>query len=306
MDNELVYESRAMRKVVEWATTLAESDVAVLIEGETGVGKEKVARLIHSLSHRAGAIFLPVNCGAVPETLFEAEFFGHERGAFTGAVKTRRGYLELADKGILFLDEISEMPTASQVKLLRALEDMWVTRLGGGPRISLDVRIIASSNQDLPSMMERGRFRTDLFYRIAVTKISIPPLRDRTDDIDPLARHFLRLMGADGSSLCQKALKKLRGYHWPGNVRELQSCIARAVLRSRENLMIEESEIEFDSNHSDSIIECENLKTVLDDCNGCVSKAARRLQVHRNTVYNRMKKYRMDFGTMRTRGGHKS
>lgn len=214
----------------------------VLIEGETGTGKEVVARSIHTLGGRSKGPWVAVNCGAIPESLLEAELFGHVRGAFTGAIQSRAGKFELANRGTIFLDEIAEMPFGLQAKLLRVLQEREVERLGGNERIRLDVRVIAATNAGLVDRVRRGLFREDLFYRLNVFQITIPPLRERCDDIPLLAQHFLdkvcRLEGCEPKRLDAEAMSKLAGHSWPGNVRELENVIESGAIISGSRTVI--------------------------------------------------------------------
>ncbi len=228
----IVYKSEEMSEVIRQVKQIAPQLMNILVAGESGTGKELIARVIHKLSDRHDQPFVPVNCGALPENLFESELFGHERGAFTGAVKTKPGLLEFANQGTFFFDEIGDMSQQLQVKLLRMLEDRKIRRVGGQKEISIDVRIIAATNKDLEKEVAAGSFREDLYYRLNTIQILIPPLRERTDDIVPLLEHYL-------NGLCEKENKPiksfspeakdmLKAYPWPGNVRELQNMIGRA------------------------------------------------------------------------------
>jgi transcriptional regulator with PAS, ATPase and Fis domain len=223
--------SRAMVPLIE---RTAPSDATVLVAGETGTGKELVARYVHALSHRRDGPFIAVNCGAFSETLIESELFGHERGAFTGAMDARPGWFEAANGGTLFLDEVGDLPHGLQVKLLRVLQEREVVRLGSRKAIPLDVRLIAATNVDLARAVAEGRFREDLFYRLNVVSLPILPLRERRADILPLARHFLELngakMGAGRLELTAVAEEALFAHAWPGNIRELENAIVRATL----------------------------------------------------------------------------
>jgi formate hydrogenlyase transcriptional activator len=209
----------------------------VLIEGESGAGKELIARAIHNRSPRASQPFIKVSCAALPEPLLESELFGHEKGAFTGAIATRKGRFELADNGTLFLDEIGEITPAVQVKLLRAIQEREFERVGGSRTIKSDTRIISATNKNLLQEIRRGAFREDLYYRLNVISIHVPPLRERPEDVPLLAYHFLKNcsaeMNKDVASISDEALATLAGYAWPGNVRELQNVIERAVILSR-------------------------------------------------------------------------
>jgi len=226
--------SPPMRKFLRLARRVVKGESPLLILGETGVGKERVARSIHSESPRAKGPFITVNCGALPENLLESELFGHEEGAFTGAVRARRGYFELAHRGTIFLDEIGEMPLHLQVKLLRVLEDRALQRVGGERTIEVDVRIMAATNRDLKREMEEHRFRADLYYRLAVVTLTVPPLRQRREDIPDLARAFAdrsrRQLGRAPMRFHPDAMEALLRHDWPGNVRELINAIERAVL----------------------------------------------------------------------------
>jgi len=234
LEPQLLGESAATRALRELVARLADSGVrAALITGESGVGKELVARLLHAQSRRTG-LFVPVNCSGVSETLFESEFFGHERGAFTGAIAMRRGLVELAHRGTLFLDEIADMPRSCQAKLLRFLDDQTFWRIGGERPIHVDVRVVAATNRDLPALVAAGEFREDLYFRLAVAPIVVRPLRERPEDILTLARHFLRETTArSGRSLrgfTPGVESVLRAYPWPGNVRELRNLVERLAV----------------------------------------------------------------------------
>jgi transcriptional regulator with GAF, ATPase, and Fis domain len=233
---ELVGGSAGLRKVTEQVRLVAPTDAAVLISGESGTGKEVVARAIHNQSPRRERAFVKVNCSAVPDTLFESEFFGHARGAFTGALKDKPGRFELAEGGTLLLDEIGEVPLGMQAKLLRVLQEREVERVGEARVRKLDVRVLAATNRDLKREAEAGRFRLDLFYRLSVFPIELPPLRERPDDVPALVHHFVekvtRRLGRPIPRLTQATLAQLSAYSWPGNVRELENAVERAVILS--------------------------------------------------------------------------
>jgi len=235
--DRLIGASPAMRRVKEQIIALAESHGNVLICGESGTGKEVVARAIHDLSVRASAPFLAVNCAALSESLLESELFGHEKGAFTGAERLRKGRFELADGGTLLLDEISEIPMSTQAKLLRVLQEQAFERVGSSVTIGVDVRVVATSNRDLPRAAASGQFRHDLFFRLNVLPIHLPPLRDRAEDVPELAAHFVQRVsereGCGPVRFSDEALDLLTRYAWPGNVRELQNVCERAVVLSR-------------------------------------------------------------------------
>ncbi|MEO6594680.1 MAG: sigma-54 dependent transcriptional regulator [Planctomycetota bacterium] len=223
---ELVVASKAMQAVLDLVQRVAKSKATVLVRGESGTGKERVAAMVHRCSDRSQRPFVKLNCAAIPEALLESELFGHEAGAFTGAAKRREGRFELADTGTLFLDEVGEMSAAMQSKLLRVLQEGEFERVGGNRTVQVDVRIVAATNRDLAAEVAAGRFRGDLLYRLDVVPILLPPLRDRAEEIVPLARHFLR----SGASFDSTAEAALRAWSWPGNVRELQNVVQRVGL----------------------------------------------------------------------------
>jgi two-component system response regulator HydG len=235
---EVIATSPGMRRTIEIAEQVAPSSATILITGESGTGKEVIANIVHFGSGRKDKPFIKVSCAAIPETLLEAELFGHERGAFTGAVNQRKGRFELADRGTLFLDEVGEMSPATQVKLLRVLQEGEFERLGGSRTIRVDVRVIAATNADLADAVEKRRFRKDLFYRLNVITIMLPPLRERQDDIPLLADYFLRRWSEKNNrrveGIAPDALARLCGYAWPGNVRELENVMERAVVLTRD------------------------------------------------------------------------
>lgn len=233
----IVGSSPRMQEVLRVAAAVAPTDATVLIYGETGTGKEILARSIHDQSRRAEGPFVAINCGAIPETLLETELFGHEKGAFTSATGTRVGKFEAADGGTIFLDEVGDMSPAMQVKLLRVLQERTFERVGSNKPIRVDVRVIAATNKDLRHLVREGRFREDLFYRLSVVPIELPPLRERQEDIPLLAQHFLEKYrtkyGKSVTGFTPQAMRKMRRYPWPGNVRELEFAIERAVILCR-------------------------------------------------------------------------
>ncbi len=233
---QLIAESPAIQTVLSRCTRVASTDATVLLTGESGVGKDVFAREVHKRSPRAAKPYVAINCAAIPETLLESILFGYERGAFTGAVKQQEGKFEQANGGTIFLDEIGEMPLELQAKLLRVLQDKVVERIGANKSVEIDLRIIAATNRDLPARVAAGQFREDLYYRLAVFPIAIPPLRERIEDLLPLARYFLAkyapTMGHAKASLSQAACERIVAYSWPGNVRELENAIQRALLLS--------------------------------------------------------------------------
>ena len=243
---QIIYESKVMARLMELAERVARSDSAVLISGESGTGKELIARHIHRMSPRCEQRFVPVNCAAISAGLVESELFGHEKGAFTGADRRTEGKFEYASGGTLFLDEIGDLPLEAQAKLLRALQEKRIQRVGGNEEIPVDVRVICATNQEIPKRLDAGEFRQDLYFRINVFPIEPPPLRERVEDIPSLARFFLNRLGVGAAiSLAPSALAVLAGYPWPGNVRELANAIERAVILVGDSGRITEETLSF-------------------------------------------------------------
>jgi formate hydrogenlyase transcriptional activator len=236
LERELIGESAGFKAVLQQVRLVAPADCAVLIQGETGTGKELIAQAIHNSSQRSGGPFIKLNCAAIPAGLLESELFGHERGAFTGALSQRIGRLQLAHRGTLFLDEIGDLPLELQPKLLRALQEQEFERLGSSRTIRVDVRIVAATNQNLAEMVNERHFRADLYYRLNVFPVVLPALRERAADIPALVRHFVRVFGERMNKTIDEipeyVMEVLRGYAWPGNIRELQNFIERGVLLS--------------------------------------------------------------------------
>jgi two-component system response regulator AtoC len=241
LPREIITVDPQMLQILETVDTVANSKASVLIQGESGTGKELIARAIHERSNRRNKPFVAVNCAALPEALLESELFGHEQGSFTGAISRRTGKFELAHRGTLLLDEIVEMATSLQVKLLRVLQEGEIDRIGGDVPIKVDVRIIATTNRNIKEEIEKGRFRDDLFYRLYVVPLTVPPLRDRKGDISVLATHFLdkfsRQTGKRSLSISEEAMEALERYTWPGNVRELENVVERAAMLCRGNVL---------------------------------------------------------------------
>ncbi len=233
-EDDIIGGSEAMAEVREIVDQAAGTDARILIMGENGTGKELIARDIHRKSKRSGRAFIEVNCAAIPDTLIESELFGHEKGAFTDAISGRKGRFELAHGGTLFLDEIGDMSVSAQAKVLRAIQDMKIERVGGERLIEVDVRLIAATNKDLTAAIRSGAFREDLFFRLNVIPIVMPPLRERTDDIPLLVDHFMKTFAADGTRMDDEALEFLRTYPWPGNVRELKNLVERISIMCDE------------------------------------------------------------------------
>jgi Nif-specific regulatory protein len=240
----MVGDSPPMREVYRFVSKAAPADSTVLIHGESGTGKELVAHAIHRNSPRAAMPFLAINCAALTETLLESELFGHEKGAFTGAFAQKRGKLELADRGTVFLDEVGEMPLACQAMLLRLLQEREFTRVGGTRQIRTDIRLIAATNRDLEAAVEHGAFRRDLYYRLNVVSVTLPPLRDRRVDIAPLAGYFIakhgKRAGRKVAGISREAIAFLEAHDWPGNVRELENAIERAVVLGSTDFILAE------------------------------------------------------------------
>ncbi len=301
----IVAQSEAMQSVFATIEDVAPAAAPVLIQGETGVGKELVARAIHHAGERAAGPFVALNCGAQSESLLESELFGHERGAFTGAVRARRGRLEMAAGGTLFLDEIGDITPKMQVGLLRVLEEKKFQRLGGTQWIDTDFRLVSATHRDLSRLIREGQFREDFFYRINVIRIDIPPLRERMEDVAPLADHFLeryrletgkRLLG-----ITQRALGALMAYSWPGNVRELRNVIERAVVLARGQ-MIGAEDLSFLNAGGDPCrlgtlslreMEISHIRAALETCAWNVSRAAKQLEIDRATLTRKMKRHRL-------------
>ncbi len=304
--------SPGMRKLFRSVEKAARHDSTVLILGESGTGKELVARAIHSLSSRHRGPFIDLHCAAIPEALLESELFGHEKGAFTGAVAQKRGRLEIAAGGTVFLDEIGEMPLALQPKLLRFLQEHRLTRVGGTESFNVDVRVVAATNRELGEEIKKGNFRQDLYYRLDVMRIEVPPLRERPGDVEPLVRHFLRTKGSAADAVSTKVLDILRLYEWPGNVRELENVIERAILEAEgepvgvmhlppgiagkaeqdasEAPILAEGGLDLADN------ERQLIERALREADDNKSKAAKLLGITRRKLYSRMKLLGMDTG----------
>lgn len=306
---EMVGESREMQQMVERLRAIADTRATVLIEGESGTGKELVARALHKNSSRANKPFIPIHCAALSESLIESELFGHEKGAFTGAAQQRRGLFELGEGGTVFLDEVGEIPMSTQVKLLRVLEAREFLRVGGAEPVHVDVRILAATNRVLAEEVEEGRFREDLYYRMNVVRVQVPPLRARAADIPLLIRHYLKTFiqehGKPPVELSKKALAKLTQYHWPGNVRQLRNVIENLVLfSSGKELDVDDLPADLLTGHSDEItiavgipldqVERKLIERTLVATNGNRTKAAELLGISRRTLLRKLKELSLE------------
>ena len=305
----VVGRSSKMRQIYDLIARVADTNATVLIHGESGVGKELIARAIHQQSQRRLNPFVAVNCAAISEHLVESELFGHERGAFTGAIEMHRGKFELAHTGTLFLDEVASLRLDLQAKLLRVLQEREFERVGGGKTIRTDVRVVAASNQDLKQMVADRLFRDDLFYRLNVIPVSVPPLRDRREDIPLLVKYFLmkynKAFGRQVHGVTSEALALLTHYHWPGNVRELENVIERLVVLSRHRILdIEDIPLDLkavrgqlahelfttgaDLRQAKAEFERHYIVQTLEKCSWNQTEAAKRLGIHRNTLLTKM------------------
>jgi two-component system NtrC family response regulator len=313
--HQLVGESVSIGKVFTLIQRVAPTDATVLIAGENGTGKELVAHAIHEASQRRRGPFVPINCGAIPETLIESELFGHERGAFTDAHRAREGKIELAATGTVFLDEIGDLPTHVQVKLLRFLQDHRIERIGGRESRNADVRVVAATNRDLQAGMASGRFREDLYYRLSVVTIEVPPLRERGDDIRLLAEYFLDFYARHHKrrirGFSQSALRALQAHAWPGNVRELENRVQRAVILSRDSyLRPEDLELaggeagtrQRSLHEAREAAERELIVEALTRNAGNITRAARDIDVSRPTFHDLLRKHGIEVDRFRRPG----
>ena len=312
----IVGASETLREVLKLVQIVAPTSSTTLIQGETGTGKDLVAHAIHNLSSRRGRPFVKLNCAAIPNDLLESELFGHEKGAFTGAIAQKVGRFELADKGTLFLDEVGDIPLALQPKLLRVLQEQEFERLGSTRTHQVDVRLVAATNRNLEDMVKRNEFRNDLYYRLNVFPISLPPLRARCEDIPALVEHFVEIyahrMGKQIDHISSEAMSELISYSWPGNIRQLQNFIERSVILSSENVLRPPSlkataTAECQSQKAVTLEEaerdhiCKTLETtrwVVAGPNG----AAARLRIHRSTLYYRLQKLGIERPSRKNRG----
>lgn len=306
----MIGSSPEMKRIQETVEQVAPTRATVLITGESGTGKELVAQALHQASGRTGK-FVAVHCAALPETLLESELFGHERGAFTGAVEMRKGRFELAENGTIFLDEIGEIPLHIQVKLLRVLENRSFERIGGTETITSNARVVAATNRDLRAMVDRGEFREDLFYRLDVVSIHLPPLRERKGDIPLLVKHYLDLYANENGrkmEITEKAMNALCSFDWPGNIRELRNCMERMVVLTRGNeIDLNNIPAEILAGHASpqknipapSVcdLECNEkmlIQRALNECGGNRTKAAERLGISRRTLHRKLNTYQLE------------
>lgn len=306
----MIGSSPEMKRIQETVEQVAPTRATVLITGESGTGKELVAQALHQASGRTGK-FVAVHCAALPETLLESELFGHERGAFTGAVEMRKGRFELAENGTIFLDEIGEIPLHIQVKLLRVLENRSFERIGGTETITSNARVVAATNRDLHAMVDRGEFREDLFYRLDVVSIHLPPLRERKGDIPLLVKHYLDLYANENGrkmEITEKAMNALCSFDWPGNIRELRNCMERMVVLTRGNeIDLNNIPAEILAGHASpqknipapSVcdLECNEkmlIQRALNECGGNRTKAAERLGISRRTLHRKLNTYQLE------------
>ena len=328
--SNLIGSNRAMQSIYDTIEIVAETDSTVLITGETGTGKELVARAIHWASPRRDKRFLTINCSALPVDLLESELFGHERGAFTGAIRTKVGKFEYGDGGTIFLDEVGEIPPVIQVKILRVLQEREFERVGGNQPIKVDVRILAATNKNLPEAIARSEFREDFYYRLNVVPLRLPPLRERREDIPLLVRHFLERCGEkfkrDIQTVSQEAMNQLVSYSWPGNVRELENVIERAVIMTRggsiravplpaaapgspkegepaaDSVLSDLSALDFDN--ASCVFEKRYFEQVLARSAGRIAEAARRSGLNPRTLNRKMNRYGLDKKDFKVRKGH--
>ena len=309
-DSAIVGASGGMMSVYKSVARAAASDATVLVLGESGTGKEMVARVLHSRSRRARGQFVAINCAAIPENLLESELFGHEKGAFTGAIGRRIGRFERASGGTLFLDEIGDMSLALQSKILRALQEREIERVGGSSAVAIDVRIVAATNRDLQAAVAEGRFREDLFYRLAVVSLTLPPLRERGADLDLLASHFVAHYAREHArpvrAVAEEVFAALRAHPWPGNVRQLRNAMERAVVMSDGEVLLprhlpaelllpaarsEARQADHEPTCSLAEMERRMIQRALRETGRNFSLAAERLGIHRNTLRRKISEY---------------
>ena len=310
----IVAKSSTMQKVLQSIEVIAPTLATVLIEGQTGVGKELVARAIHAMSERCHKPFIPINCGAIPESLIESALFGHEKGAFTGAVEIHQGYFERAEGGTLFLDEVDSLSPAAQTRLLRVLQEGELERVGGKQTLAVDLRIISATNQDLEELVRQGRFRHDLYYRINVVRLGIPPLAERPEDLPYLVQLIIQRLNKKYNkqveSVSREVMQKIRTYPWPGNVRELENILERSLLFTKgKEILTLDLAVPATANSAEewknlkenalSRVEQAYLETALKTHQGDVNKIAESMGITSRAVYGKLKKYEINLAEYR-------
>jgi len=302
--DDIIGQSQPMQNIFTMILEVAESDASVLLTGETGTGKELVAKAIHAKSRRAHLPFLAINCGAIPDSLLESELFGHQKGAFTGAAHGRKGYLEVVNGGTLFMDEVGEISPKMQVDLLRVLEDKKIIRIGSRQPIDVDFRLITATSSNLKEHISNGSFRKDFYYRINVIRIDIPPLRERKEDISLLLEHFLIKLRHETPKKVDRVTREaeniLKTYNWPGNVRELENAMERAVVLSKSRILrkedfsfLEAAYVAEPSKRSLLEVEKYHIKNILDECDWNITRAAKILDINRVTLHKKIKRYQL-------------
>ena len=304
MSNNIIYKSEKMRKVLDKVELAALSDSNVYIEGESGTGKELIAKLLHKASSRKDKPFVAINCAAIPETLIESELFGYEKGAFTNASNGKIGLFQQAHKGTFFFDELSEMPMTMQAKLLRVFQNKEFYKLGSSKTTEVDIRLLSSSNKNLEDLIQKGLFREDLFYRISVILIKLPPLRERKEDIPLLSRHFLKKfaseMNKEKMSFSHQAIQKMRLYSWPGNVRELENTVESSIVMATQNIITEDLVIQAQHSRMQQLKPLKGAKNdfernylieLLEFTKGNVAQAAELAGKYRADLYELLKKH---------------
>lgn len=302
--DDIIGQSPAMDKIFDLIPEVAQSDSSILLTGETGTGKELVAKAIHAKSKRSYLPFIPINCGAIPDSLLESELFGHQKGAFTGATRSRKGFLEVVSGGTLFLDEIGEVSAKMQIDLLRVLEDKKISRIGNCNPVEVDFRLISATRRDLEQEIAAGNFREDFFYRINVITIHIPPLRERKEDIPLLIQHFLEKYSQETTKrvdhITRDTVERLNAYEWPGNVRELENAIERAVVLSKSRTLdiqdfsfLQKTPAMFSKPMSLRDMEKHYIQRILEECGWNVTRAAKMLDINRVTLHKKIKRFQM-------------
>jgi two-component system response regulator HydG len=306
--DDIIGQGPAMKKIFDLIPEVAKSDASILLTGETGTGKELVAKAIHAKSKRSHLPFIPINCGAIPDSLLESELFGHQKGAFTGATHSRKGFLEVVSGGTLFLDEIGEVSTKMQIDLLRVLEEKKITRIGDCQAVPVDFRLISATRQNLEQQIAAGSFREDFFYRINVITIPIPPLKERKEDIPLLVQHFLEKYSQETTKrvdhITPDTIARLTDYEWPGNVRELENAIERAVVLSKSRTLdlqdfsfLQKTPAVFSRTMSLREMEKHYIKRILQECGWNVTRAAKILNVNRVTLHKKIKRFEIQKST---------